>query len=96
MKKILAKKTMQVDARKIRDVEDRSDVVIDDPKPSQILKHLKPADRISYIGTDGKYRSGGFVIRIGEEGESIGLSGGNLKWTLRTDKIQTIYIVKKE
>jgi hypothetical protein len=70
-------------------------MVIDNPKPSQILKHLKPADRISYIGTDGKYRSGGFVIRLAEDGQSISLSGGNLKWTLYTEKIQTIFIVKK-
>ncbi len=71
-------------------------MVIDNPKPSQIKKHLAPADRISYIGTDGKYRSGGFVIRLAEDGSSIGLSGGNLKWTLQTEKIQTIFIVKKD
>ena len=87
---------MEVNPKKIKEVEDRSDLVIDNPKPSQIMKHLKPADRISYIGTDGKYRSGGFVIGIKEDGESISLSGGNLKWTLYTEKIRTIFIVKKE
>ena len=87
---------MEVNAQKIRQVEDRSDLVIDNPKPSQIVKHLKPADRISYIGKDGKYRSGGFVMQIGNDGESISLSGGNLKWTLYTEKIRTIFIVKKE
>jgi hypothetical protein len=87
---------MQVDERKIQEVEDKSDLVIDRPKPSQILKHLAPADRISYIGTDGKYRSGGFVMKLMNEGEAISLSGGNLKWTLYTNKIRTIYIVKKE
>ena len=87
---------MQVDQKKIKEVEDKSDLVIDHPKPSQILKHLKPADRISYIGTDGKYRSGGFVMKLMNEGEAISLSGGNLKWTLYTNKIQTIFIVKKE
>lgn len=87
---------MEVNPRKIKEVEDRSDLVIDNPKPSQINKHLKPADRISYIGTDGKYRSGGFVMQIGNNGESISLSGGNLKWTLYTEKIRTIFIVKKE
>lgn len=86
---------MQVNQRKIKEVEDRSDLVIDEPTASQIKKHLVPADRISYIGTDGKYRSGGFVMKISNDGESISLSGGNLKWTLYTEKIQTIFIVKK-
>jgi hypothetical protein len=95
-KKNLAKKTMDINPRKIREVEERSDMVIDSPKPSQIVKHVKLGDRISYIGTDGKYRSGGFVMKIGDDGDSISLSGGNLKWTLYTEKIETIYLVKKE
>ena len=90
------KKIMEVDQRKIRQVEEKSDLVIDRPKASQIAKHLAPADRISYIGTDGKYRSGGFVMKIIDDGDAISLSGGNLKWTLYTQKIQTIFIVKKE
>jgi hypothetical protein len=87
---------MQVNPRKIKEVEDRSDIVIDYPKPAQILKHLRTRDRVSYIGTDDKYRSGGFVIAIAEDGSSISLSGGNLKWTIKTPKIATIFIVSND
>jgi hypothetical protein len=85
-----------VDPEKIKVVEDKADIVMDGPKPSQIKKHLKPSDRVSYIGTDGKYRSGGFVMSVAEDGSSFVISGGNLKWTLRTDKVSRLFVVQKE
>jgi hypothetical protein len=85
-----------VDPSKIAVVEDKADIVIDSPKASQIKKHLSTGDRVSYIGTDNKYRSGGFVLSIATDGSSFVLSGGKLKWTLRTDKVSRIFIVQKE
>lgn len=85
-----------VDPEKIKVVEDKADIIMDGPKPSQIKKHLKPGDRVSYIGTDGKYRSGGFILSVTEDGTSFVISGGNLKWTLRTDKVARLFVVQKE
>jgi hypothetical protein len=85
-----------VDPEKIKVVEDKADIVMDAPKPGQIKKHLKASDRVSYIGTDGKYRSGGFVMSVAEDGSSFVISGGNLKWTLRTDKVARLFVVQKE
>jgi hypothetical protein len=86
---------MQLDEEKLAQVEERSDVVIDEPTERQILKHVSTGDRISYIGTDNKFRSGGFVMRVADDGSNLSLSGGNLKWALKTERIQTIFIVKK-
>lgn len=77
-------------------VEDKADIVMERPKPNQIKKHLNAGDRVSYVGTDNKYRSGGFVISIADDGSSFVISGGNLKWTLRTDKVSRLFIVSKE
>lgn len=85
-----------VDPEKLKVVEDKADIVMDKPKPNQIKKHLKGGDRVSYVGTDGKYRSGGFVMSIADDGSSFIISGGNLKWTLRTDKVSRLFIVSKE
>jgi len=85
-----------VDAKKIKAVEEKSDVVIADPTKKQILKFLKPSDRVSYIGTDDKYRSGGFVMKVAEDGSKFSLSGGNLQWTVLTSNLSKIFIVSKE
>jgi hypothetical protein len=85
-----------VDPAKLKVVEDKADIIMEAPKPSQIKKHLKGGDRVSYIGTDGKYRSGGFIMSVAEDGTSFTISGGNLKWTLRTDKVARLFVVQKE
>jgi hypothetical protein len=85
-----------VDPEKIKVVEDKADIVMDSPKPNQVKKHLRAGDRVSYIGTDGKYRSGGFVMSIADDGSSFTISGGNLKWSLRTDKVSRLFVVQKE
>lgn len=85
-----------VDPEKIKAVEDKADIIMDAPKPGQIKKHLKGGDRVSYVGTDGKYRSGGFILSVAEDGTSFVISGGNLKWTLRTDKVARLFVVQKE
>jgi hypothetical protein len=77
-------------------VEEAADIVLDKPTDKQILKYLNSGDRISYVGKDNKYRSGGFVMNIAEDGSSFGLRGGNLRWTLATDKIKQLFIVTKE
>lgn len=86
---------MEIDNKKLRMVADKADMVIDSPTPKQIRKFIAKGDRISYIGTDNKYRSGGFIMSIAEDGSSVAISGGNLKWTLRTDMIDTMYVAKK-
>jgi hypothetical protein len=85
-----------LDPAKLKVVENKADIVMDDPKPGQVKKHLKSGDRVSYIGTDNKYRSGGFVLSIAEDGSSFVISGGNLKWSLRTDKVSRLFIMQKE
>jgi hypothetical protein len=85
-----------VDPKKIKAVEEKSDIVIDEPSAKQIKKFLNPSDRVSYIGTDDKYRSGGFVMKVAEDGTSFSISGGNLQWTVRTSNLAKIFIVSKE
>lgn len=85
-----------IDPTKLKAVEDKADIVMEKPKNSQIKKFLKEGDRVSYIGTDNKYRSGGFVISIAEDGSSFVISGGKLKWSLSTSKVANLFIVKKE
>jgi hypothetical protein len=85
-----------VDPKKIRAVEEKSDIVMEDPKPKQITKFLNIGDRVSYIGNDDKYRSGGFVMTIAEDGSTFSISGGNLRWTVRTSNVAKIFIVSKE
>lgn len=85
-----------VDKKLIKEVEDKADIVMDEPTAKQMLKFVKTRDRISYIGRDNKYRSGGFVISIQPDGTSIALSGGNLKWSLKTSNIKKIFIVSNE
>jgi len=85
-----------VDPKKIKAVEERSDIVIDEPTAKQIKKFLKSGDRVSYIGQDEKYRSGGFVMKIAEDGTTFSLSGGNLQWSVRTSNLAKIFIVSKE
>jgi len=87
----------KIDKDLIQDVEDKSDVVIDSPTAKQILKYVKTRDRISYIAkNDNKYRSGGFVINVKDDGENVSLSGGNLKWTIKTSNIKKLFVVSKE
>jgi hypothetical protein len=85
-----------VDPKKIRAVEEKSDIVMKDPTKKQILKFVKAGDRVSYIAKDGKYRTGGFVMTIAEDGSSFALSGGKLRFSVLTSNLSTIFIVSKE
>jgi len=85
-----------VDPKKIKEVEDRSDIVMDEPTNKQITKYLNIGDRVSYIGNDKKYRSGGFVMTVAEDGSKFSISGGNLRWTVVTSNLKKIFIVSKE
>jgi hypothetical protein len=85
-----------VDPKKIKEVENKADIVIDEPTAKQIKKFLNPSDRVSYIGKDKKYRSGGFVMTIAEDGSKFSLSGGNLQWTVLTSNLLKIFVVSKE
>lgn len=85
-----------VDPKKIKVVEEKADIVIDEPSTKQIKKFLNAGDRVSYIGTDEKYRSGGFAMKVADDGTSFSLSGGNLQWTVRTSNLAKIFIVSKE
>lgn len=87
---------MELDERKLREVSDKADLEMEEPTKRQILKFIKKGDRVSYIGTDNKYRSGGFIMSIAEDGSSMTISGGNFRWTLKTSNIDTIYVVKKD
>jgi hypothetical protein len=86
---------MELDERKLRQVSEKADVEMEEPTKRQIIKFIKKGDRVSYIGRDNKYRSGGFVMSVAEDGSSMALSGGNFRWTLRTETIDTIFVVKK-
>ena len=86
-----------LDKELLKGVEEKADIVIDSPTPKQITKYVNTRDRISYIAkNDNKYRSGGFVINVKDDGEYVSLSGGNLKWTIKTSNIKKIFIVSNE
>lgn len=86
-----------IDKELLKGVEEKADIVIDAPTAKQITKYVNTRDRISYIAkNDNKYRSGGFVIRVSDDGEYISLSGGNLKWTMKTSNIKKIFIQSNE
>lgn len=86
---------MELDERKLRDVSEKADMEIETPSKRQIIKFIKKGDRVSYIGKDNKYRSGGFIMSVADDGSSMAIMGGNFRWTLRTETIDTIYVVKK-
>jgi hypothetical protein len=87
----------KVDKELIKVVEEKADIVIDMPTAKQVSKYVNTRDRISYIAkNDDKYRSGGFVISVKNDGEYISLSGGNLKWTIKTSNIKKLFVVSKE
>lgn len=86
---------MELDEKKLRAVADKADLEMEEPSKRQILKFIAKGDRVSYIGTDNKYRSGGFIMSIAEDGSSMAISGGNFRWTLKTSNIDTIYVAKK-
>lgn len=87
----------KVDKELIKAVEEKADIVIDMPTAKQVTKYVNTRDRISYIAkNDDKYRSGGFVISVKNDGEYISLSGGNLKWTIKTSNIKKLFVVSKE
>lgn len=87
----------KVDKELIKAVEEKADIVIDAPTAKQVTKYVNTRDRISYIAkNDDKYRSGGFVISVKNDGEYISLSGGNLKWTIKTSNIKKLFVVSKE
>lgn len=79
----------------LQQVEDKADVSIDNPTKRQILEYVKKGDRVSYVGKDKLYRSGGFVINVSKDGGSILLLGGPYKWTLNQSSIATIFVVSK-
>jgi hypothetical protein len=86
---------MEINSKKLKEVEKKSDMVIENPTAKQILKYLARSDRISYIGVDNKYRSGGFIMNIAEDGSSVSISGGNLRWSVKTENLDTLFIVKR-
>lgn len=87
----------KIDKDLLKGVEEKSDIVIDSPTAKQITKYVNTRDRISYIAkNDNKYRSGGFVINVKDDGENVSLSGGNLKWTIKTSNIKKLFVVSKE
>lgn len=77
-------------------MEEKADVVLDRPKPNQIKKYIAIGDRVSYVGDDGKYRSGGFVMSISQKGNAFTISGGKLKWAISTSSITQLFVSKKE
>lgn len=77
-------------------VEEKADIVLQRPKPTQIKKYVSTGDRVSYVGNDNKYRSGGFVMTISEDGETMSLSGGRLRWSVSTSFIRQLFVSKKE
>ena len=79
----------------LRGVEDKADVSIDNPSKKQILEYVHQGDRVSYIGKDRLYRSGGFVINVTKDGSSILLLGGPYKWTVKQSFLATIFVVYK-
>lgn len=86
---------MELDDAKLRELSEKVDMEIEMPSNRQILKYIEAGDRVSYIGRDNKYRSGGFIVSIADDGSSVVIRGGNFRWTLKTAMIDTIYIVKK-
>lgn len=86
---------MEVDPRKLNQVAEKADYVIEQPTPKQILKYLSKGDRIAYVGTDDLYRSGGFIMTISEDGKVFSLLGGKYRWSVRTENLDTIFITKK-
>lgn len=84
-----------IDTSKLRIVEEKADIVLDNPKASQILKFVDVGDRISYVGSDDKYRSGGFIMTISPKGNSMTISGGPFKWAVSTSFIQQLFVFKK-
>ena len=85
-----------VDRSKIVEVEEKADIIVDQPTAAQIGKYLKSGDRVSYIGRDNLYRSGGFVTRIAADHESFGIKGGPYSWTLQRKNIRTLFVVSKK
>jgi hypothetical protein len=86
---------MEIVKKKLKDIEEKADIIIDDPTPKQILKHLAIGDRVSYVGKDNKYRSGGFIMTINGSGTTFAISGGNLRWSVLTDNLKSLFIFKK-
>lgn len=86
---------MEIDEEKLRSVEEKADVIIDNPKNNQILENVNDGDRVSYIGTDNKYRSGGFVLSVGRKGDTMTLTTGKVTWVVNTAKIATLFVVSK-
>jgi RPA family protein len=85
----------EIDEEKLRAVEEKADVIIDNPKNKQILENVDNGDRVSYIGKDNLYRSGGFVLSVSREGDSMTLTTGSATWFVRTAKIATLFVVSK-
>jgi hypothetical protein len=84
-----------VDKQRIREVEDKADYVYDSPSAATIKSKIKLGDRVAYIGSDNLYRSGGFVVRVAQDGSAIGIKGGPYTWTLQRRNIKTIFITSK-
>jgi hypothetical protein len=85
-----------IDRQRIREVEDKADYAYDNPSAETIKSKIKTGDRVAYIGSDNLYRSGGFIVRIADDGNSITIKGGPYTWTLQRRNIKTIFITSKK
>ena len=86
---------MKIDPKKLEEVAERADYVIESPTAKQILKYLDVGDRISYVGTDKSYRPSAFIMAIHDGGKTFAVYGGTLRWSVRTNEIDRIFIFKK-
>jgi hypothetical protein len=86
----------QVKPYHIKKVEESADYVLEEPSENDILDYVRTGDRISYIGMDKLYRSGGFVTKVAEDGSSLAITGGPYKWTLRQSFIKKIFVSNKK
>ena len=80
----------------LAEVEDKADITIETPSAKNIKKHVKLGDRVSYVAKDGKYRTGGFIVSLADDGSSMVILGGKLRWTLKASNIEQIFIVSKK
>lgn len=85
-----------VDRSMIKEVEQKANYTLVSPTAAMIRNYVKSGDRVSYIGRDNLYRSGGFVTRIAADHESFGIKGGPYSWTLQRKNIRTLFVVSKE
>jgi len=86
---------MKIDPKKLEQVADKADYVIEEPTAKQIVKYLDVGDRISYVGKDKSYRPSAFIMAIHDNGNTFAVYGGTLRWSVRTENVDRIFIFKK-